>query len=264
MKYTEYFEVGSHDVDINDNVRPSVLIRYLQECGNHQMRDRKPSMIDLIMNNQTFIVTRMTVEIYEQLHQYDKIEVSTWNCPGKLAVFRRCYEIVRDGKVVLSAYGEFAAAEFVNRKIISTADLDISNYEVGELSEFNIPLKFRFPKALEFKKLLNKRVTYDQVDMNCHLNNTCYPDIFWSEIPEIQDMEVTSFNMRFMHEAAMGDELEILIAEPEAEWTKDPNAESACAFISKVNGEKNYEVVFGLRKTKKPEWSSVLEARIEQ
>ena len=251
MKYTEHYSVMSHDTDVNNNASPSIILRYLQETANHQMRDRKPTFFDLLESGRTFIVTRMAIEVKRQLNQYDKIEVGTWNCPGKLAVFRRGYDIYANGELAVRAYGEWAAAEIESRKILTAAEVDISTYEVGELPELDIPKKFRFPKDMEFEKVAVRHITYSDIDMNIHVNNTIYPDMFWENIPGIVDKKVTSFNMRFLKEAKLGDDIEIFMAKAPLDLVKDPAAEEAYAFESFVGGEKNFEIVFGLAKAEK-------------
>ena len=99
MFYSEKYTVTSHNVDVNDNLRPTMVAQFMQETANHHMRDRKPSYYDLFAVGKSFIVTRMAIEIYEQIHQYDNIEVKTWRCPEKAATFIRCFLIERDGKV---------------------------------------------------------------------------------------------------------------------------------------------------------------------
>lgn len=41
--YREHYSVSSHDVDINNNIKPSSLARLMQETANHNMRDRRPT-----------------------------------------------------------------------------------------------------------------------------------------------------------------------------------------------------------------------------
>ena len=81
MAYTAEYEVTSHDVDLNNHIEPTYLIRYLQETGNHQMRDRKPSYFELLDEGKTLVLIRISVEIEKQLHQYDRFTVRTWTCP---------------------------------------------------------------------------------------------------------------------------------------------------------------------------------------
>lgn len=111
MRYTENYEVTCHDVDVNNNIKPSLILRYMQETANHQMRDRKPSYYDLFFAGKSFIVTRVTIEIFAQLHQYDKIQVDTWNCPAKGVTFLRCYEIRRGDETVARAYSVWAVTD---------------------------------------------------------------------------------------------------------------------------------------------------------
>ena len=77
MKYSEKYTITSFDVDINNNMRPTSLINYLQETANHQMRDRKPSYYDFFREGKSFVVTRMSIEVLEQIGQYEEVEVRT-------------------------------------------------------------------------------------------------------------------------------------------------------------------------------------------
>ena len=36
--YIEHYSISSHDVDINNNIKPSSFARLMQETGNHNMR----------------------------------------------------------------------------------------------------------------------------------------------------------------------------------------------------------------------------------
>ena len=38
MKFFKKFEVGSHDVDVNDNIKPSLIQRYMMDTAHEQMR----------------------------------------------------------------------------------------------------------------------------------------------------------------------------------------------------------------------------------
>ena len=62
-RYIKHFEVSSHDVDVNDHIKPSSLQRYMMETAMCQMRDRKPTYGELFHKDQAFILTRVTIEI---------------------------------------------------------------------------------------------------------------------------------------------------------------------------------------------------------
>lgn len=250
MRFTEEYEITSHDIDINNNIKPSMIIRYMQETANHQMRDRKPTYLDLFTKGLSFVITRMTVEIYAQLHQYDRIHVSTWNCQGKGATFIRCYEIKRNEEVIAKAYSAWAMHNMNTGKLAKTSDIDLSNYETEDAYEMSLSTRVRLPKDIEYEKVGQKEVLYSDVDMNLHMNNTNYPNMLWNYIPDVQDKIVTSINLRFMQEAALGSKVDIfrgMLTEPIKE---DKFAEETYCFVSKIGDAVNVEAIIGTARIK--------------
>lgn len=253
MKYSEHYEVTCHDVDQNNHIKPTNLVRYMQETANHQMRDRKPSYYDLFFDGKAFIVTRMNIKIHAQLQQYDKIEAHTWICPGKAATFPRCYEILRGDELVAEAYSEWAVANRITGKLCGTNEIDIIEYEQDEALTLSIPRRYHFPKDLRFEPVGEHHVFYSDCDMNRHMNNANYSDLLWNYIPEICEKEVTSINIRFMREAALGTDIEIFAARPEISLGQDDDAEELYAFRTRVNGATNVECLMGVRRTETQE-----------
>lgn len=248
MRYTENYEITCHDVDVNNNIKPSLILRYMQETANHHMRDRKPSYTELFSEGKSFILTRITIEIYAQLHQFDKIQVQTWRCPEKGATFIRCYEISRGGEIIARAYSVWAVANRRTGKLCKASEVDISNYETEEPLELRLPTRFRLPKDLAMEKAGERTVFYSDVDMNVHMNNTQYPNMLWNFIPDVMEKEVTSVNIRFMKEAPLGSQLEIYMAKTAEPMPEDERAEETYCFMSKINGEVNVEAEFGMRR----------------
>ena len=249
--YYDRYEVSSHDVDINNNIRPSIVARIMQETANHHMRDRKPSYYDLFFSGKSFIVTRMAIEMLDDINQYDDLESHTWRCPEKAATFIRCFVLTRDGKPVAKAYSEWAVANRHTGKLCRAKEVDISNYETDEPIEVNNPVKFRFPKGLEFEYCGIKKVMYSDVDMNMHMNNTYYEDMLWNYIPDVQDKKMTSFSLRFMAEAPFEGEIEIYRAKAEETVSDTLGAEETYYFYSKVDGRTNIEAVVSAKKAEK-------------
>lgn len=254
MYYTEHYAVSSHDVDVNNNIRPSMVLRFMQETANHQMRDNKPSYYDLFFSGKSFVITRISIEIYEQLHQYDEIDVRCWVCEGKAATYVRCYQIYRDDTLCAQAYSEWALTDIHSGRLIRTSEIDFSKYEAGKKLELDLPRRFHVPGDLEMKRLGNERVRYSTVDLNGHMNNTYYPDMLWNCIPDIEQKMVTSMNIRFIHEALLNSEIEVFGAETERSFAKDPRAEQVYVMRSQIGERKNVEMIFGLKTLEHPLW----------
>ena len=217
--YIEQFEIMSHDVDMNNNVKPSVLVRFLQETANHHMRDRRPTYYELFAEGKSYILIRMKCEIKEQLKPYDRVEVLTWTGSGKGATFKRNYILRKTGNVVegeleepleiARAYSEWAVVNIDDGHIFKVDEIEHGNFEVDEDIEMELPTKFHIPKDAEFEYSGSKVIGFTDCDMNRHMNNTLYQDMFWNYVPDVRNKVMTGFTMRFMKEAALGRTLSI-------------------------------------------------------
>ena len=243
--YTEHFVISSHDIDINGNVRPSIVCRLMQETANHHMRDRKPTYNELFEKGQSYIAIRMAIEQPAQLHMYEEVSVDTWTCSGKGATFLRCYRIRRGDEVVAKAYSEWAVVNLHTGKLCRKSEVDISNFEVDEPLEMHIPVRFHFPEDAAFEKVGEHHVTYSQCDRNLHMNNTFYQDMIWDYLPEMQEKKMTSFSLRFMAEAPLDGTVEIYRAPIETPFDDDCGAEESWYFKTIVNGRTNIEAIVG-------------------
>lgn len=241
--YAEHFTLMSHDIDINGNVRPSIISRLMGETANHHMRDRRPTYYELFDEGKSFIATRMAFELRAQLKRYDEVEVRTWYCPGKAATWVRCFTIERGGETVARAYSEWAVADRLRGGLCRVSEIDMSNYESDEPLRMKVPVRFRFPADAAFEKCGEKTVVYSEVDMNLHMNNTYYQDMIWNCVPGVEHRKVTSFSLRFMAEAPLGHDIEIWRAPMEKTLNDGCGAEESWYFRTLVDGRTNTESI---------------------
>ena len=248
MKYQEKFEVASSMIDRNGHIRPSDLIRFMQETADHQMRDEKPSYVELFEQGQAFIITRMLVKVHAQLLEYDHVLGSTWSAGCKGATFYRNYLLERGEELCAEAYSEWTVVNHKTGKLCRASEVDISSYSKDELRAPVLPKRFRFPKDLPWEEVEVHRVRYSECDMNRHMNNAVYLNLLWDHIPEIWDKEVTSLNIRYMHEAAEGTAITIRMTQIDSEFSGDPDAEEVFGFLTEVEGQTNVECMIGVRR----------------
>jgi len=241
--YTERYSVLSHDVDSNNNARPSVISRLMQETANHHMRDRKPTYYDLFFSGKSFIATRIAFELLEQLHPYDVVDVHTWTCENKGATFLRCHMIEKEGRTVARSYTEWAIADLNSGRLCRTNEFDFSNYEQDEPNKLLVPVRFRFPKEARIDIVDSKVVKYCDCDMNMHMNNTFYQDMIWNAFPDVEKRKLTSFSLRFMAEAHLGDEIKIERAVLDEPVEDGAGAEYSCYFRTTVGDRINTEAL---------------------
>ena len=186
----------SYDVDANNNAKPTIIAKLLNETANLHMKDRRPTYYELFFKGLSFIAVRMAFEIKEQLHPYDEVDVYTWTAEGKGATFFRCYSIERDGVEVVRAYSEWTVVNLNTGKLCHRDEIDLSNYEVDDIHELDTPVKFHFPSNLEFEKCGEHVVEYTDTDMNGHMNNTIYQNMIWDFVPDVEHKKLTAFSLR--------------------------------------------------------------------
>ena len=248
MRYTKTFEVSTHDVDVNDHIKPSSLQRFMMETAMWQMRDRGPAYGALFAKDQAFILTRVTIEIFHQIRQFTEIEVQTWNCPAKGVTFLRCFEVYCGGVLMARAHSVWGVTSPSTGKLWKADEVDIANYESEEALDMVLPTRLRFPKDLAFAPAGTKKVLYGETDMNMHMNNTYYMDVLWSHIPDVISKEVTSISLRYHAEAPLGAELQIHMTKLSEPMAEDKDAEETYCFKTFWGDALNLEAMVGVRK----------------
>ena len=183
-KFRECFSVGAFQVDHGNIITPENLVNLLQECANHQMRDRKPTYYQLLNEGKSLIVSRMKVDIHGAIYMYDNLDVATWKCPSKGMILYRGYEALYNNQVVAEAIGCWAVVDRHKGRICRPEAIDLSNYETDCLPIDGLePFKKVGRRELnEFEYFGSYTVKSSDVDMNLHMNNARYFKVFWDVV----------------------------------------------------------------------------------
>ena len=211
--YIQRYNTLNHDADINGILRPTAIQRYMQETAHRQLRDCGPSYEELWESGKAFILGRMAVNIIRPVKHYEDIEVTTWPSDSdRGAAFNRCYTISVNGEEVARGIGVWALVDIPTKKLLRVGDVDLSTCEAGPV--FSVEgLRFRMPRE-GMTEVGKYQVTYNLVDCNMHMNNTNYPDMFYSFIPGVEKCYVKDMSVTYKAEAPLGAELTVHRSEP--------------------------------------------------
>lgn len=253
-RYKEHFTVSSHDVDNNNMLRPSMLVQFMQETANHQMRDRRPTYYELLNDGKAFVVTRFSMDVKQPPKMYDELVCETWSCPAKAATFIRSFRVLRGSEPCAEGYSEWALSDRKSGELVRTKEIDLSEYESEEPKKTLMPTRFRLPNDIEYEKVGKKKVFYSDVDLNMHMNNTRYSDMLWNYIPDVEKKIVRGVSIRFMAEAAYGSEIEIFRSNGKVDsailslenqaMSRDGKFFDYHLFRTTVNDKKNVDAIF--------------------
>lgn len=215
MKFSKYYTVKWHDTDLNRCVTPSSILTYMQEtagehlkalvCSLDEMRDRL---------GLAFLLSNISVYVYEPLYADDEIEVETWVSEGRGLSYPRSFRILRNGKTVAEANSVWGLLDIKNRRLLHANE---SPFEAvpGEACALPLPRRLRVLKSEEMEEAGARKIVYSDVDYNGHMNNTHYPNLLCDFTPDICSRRIKGFVLSFLHEAAYGHTLNVLRRETE-------------------------------------------------
>lgn len=239
--YSEKYKILNHDTDTRECLRPSCLMKYLQETANHQMRDCGPSYSELFSEGKAFIVSRMAINQHRAISQYEEITVESWPSDrDKGATFTRSYRVSADGTELARAVGIWALVDIKTKGLLRVSDVDLSNYKHGEPLQID-GLRFRLPKE-GMERVGNVRVTYHLCDCNMHMNNTNYADLFFDHLPKPEGSQMLSLSITYRKEAPLGGELVIERSLPEVNEDKSVSYYFRSIIGEDINAEAKLRV----------------------
>jgi medium-chain acyl-[acyl-carrier-protein] hydrolase len=252
MIYKKNYKLLALNTDLHNAIKPTALMQHMQDTAENQLTDLDMDYVDLFyIKRKAFIISRMSIEIFDTVEKYAELEGRTWVSEGRAANFPRHYQLVHDGKVIAQATSIWAMVDIDTKKLVKFADYDTSNYPNEDPLEVSIPLKFRIPRNLELEKAGASIVGYTATDINMHMNNTMYADRLFDCVPDAEKYVLTSMNIHFMHEAPYGEEMEIYRSELLEPGDMDPRAEKIIYLRTQTNGDTNVEAVLGLKEFRK-------------
>lgn len=207
--FTSTFQILAHDTYPNTIVRPSPLFRYLHETANHQMLACKPSLRDFLNMGMSFILSRMTVNIYMPIYEYDHVAVESWPVPSKGATFTRCYRVWRGEEIVAEGTSVWALCEIATKKFLMVKDIDLSTFEYADLLPMAAQMRFSISPDAPLVCVGQHRVVFSEIDWNNHTNNTNYLDILCNHFPHVNDQFISCIKIKFLAESKLDDEFTI-------------------------------------------------------
>ncbi len=209
MKWSGEYTVNANDVDFNNIVSVSNILRYMQDAANRTMEEDGPSYDELIERGYSFVLSRIRISLYSPIRAHEKLTVQSWACESRGLQFNRCYRILRGGIIVAEAVSVWALVGIVDKKLHRVNELEL-NYREDEMLELDLPARFKLPEEVDLRLMGERAVEYADVDMNGHMNNTHYPDILCSHLIEsMKNQRVISMGISFLSEAPLGESIKI-------------------------------------------------------
>ena len=202
------------------------------------------------------MLSRLDMNIKEELHYRDELTTRTWPCPSRRATFLRNYAMWKaDGSqkkedIVVLVSTQWTLVGVEDRKLMTVEDVDLSCYTHDEFIEA-APGKLKISRDEEagMTCVAEHRVSYTDADCNGHMNNTYYVDYLCDQIPELEEgtHRVSTVRIHFSKEAVVGDTIEIwMTPKMEAREGADQQCRYLFRTVRKSDGLMNIGCEIGL------------------
>lgn len=203
------FQINSHHCDLNNHIRPSGLLQYLQETANLHIENAGKGYDILKKEGRAFILSRVAVSLKEPLYAYDRVTGATTPTESRGASFNRFTTLEKKGRTVAVLSSLWALVRTEDRSLVrvSEANLDLP---VGDPLFLDAPLKFRIPSDLELEAIGTFKAHYSLCDRNRHMNNTTYPDCLCDLLPCLEGKRIKDLSICYQSEMPLNEEAEVL------------------------------------------------------
>ncbi len=227
MKFKQQYTVKWHDTDANRQVTPSQIMMYLQETANIQLAKHAISLDELRdRNGLAFLLSSISVCMYQPLYAHEQIEVQTWIGEGHGFSYNRYYSILKNGEPIVEAASVWALMNLRDRRLLKASEAPYRLDPDESLQLTTLPRRLRLPHTDGMELVGERKIVYSDIDYNGHMNNTHYANLFCDFTPESRNIRVTGMMFSFLHEAAYGEVLQVYRAQVEGGYVFrliDPN-----------------------------------------
>lgn len=198
----------SYDLSAAGFVRPSALLRRLQEIAGRDLDSFGISYEDLRERNMAFVVSKIALLFERPLEENVRYTIRSSAQATHGATFPRSF-VIEDAKgVAARANSLWALLDFEKRCLLRASALGGDIPSFPDLSGGLVCERLGRVRGEEPIYSDERRVYASLLDRNCHLNNCNYADLATDLLPEGYG-EVKEIHITFQKEARLGEVLKL-------------------------------------------------------
>lgn len=209
--FEDTYLVGSRDIDLFGQCRPSAILGLLQEAATQAAGAIHVAREDMIRQYHAFwMLSRIRYTLGRPLSFGEQVTVKTWHRGGKSAMMYREFDLSVAGVPVGQALSVWVLADLDSHKLLRISDVDqFEGTDGGELCRQELLHKPRLPKDLQMSEV--RRMHYSDTDVNGHVNNGKYADFTCDALSLEQLCDgrfVSSLQLSYLAECKAGEEID--------------------------------------------------------
>ena len=230
MKYSYEYEIKYQEVDGKKRLRLFNLENYLLEVGGTVADELGFGIQVLHPRGVTWILTRLSVEMYEMPTHCEKIRIETWIEGNAHMLSTRDFRIYSGDKLIGQCKSVWAVLDLQKREIVNIFDDPIFVGCVdGEV--IDMP-RVRMTTIPEPTGCVPHKVVYSDIDYNGHCNSCRYLQAMTDAyLPDYYGKKVR-LDINYSKEAMLGETLQTyyLVTEDGVQYQqKNEAGETSCS-----------------------------------
>lgn len=218
----EAFEVPTYATDEWNNLTPAFFMKVLENDGGLHAEAFGMGHADLLRERLAWVVSRLHIHFNRPLKWRENVVFSTWHMGQEDGLFfrREAMMATPQGEAVVTATTGWLLINLDTRAMVRHCNFASrpDSFRLEKVIEEPAP-RLRIPAGVEMKTAYTYQVKMSDLDRNHHVNNTQYARFAMDALPEdvVRENDLRDFYINFVHEARLGDELEVRIGrEPDA------------------------------------------------
>ena len=208
MKYNYEYEIKYQEVDAQKKLRLFNLENYLLEVAGLVADELGFGIRTLHPRGLTWILTRLSVEMFELPTYCQKVRFETWIESNVHMLSTRDFRIYTGDKLIGQCKSVWAVLDMNKREIVNCFDEPIFEGSVdGEVLEMT---RVRMTTIPEPTGIMPHRIVYSDIDYNEHCNSCRYLQAMTDAyLPDYYGKTVR-LDINYSKEAMAGEELQTL------------------------------------------------------
>ena len=230
MKYSYEYEIKYQEVDVQRKLRLYNLENYLLEVAGTVADSLNFGIARLHPMGLTWILTRMSIEMFELPTHCDRIRIETWIESSAHMLSSRNFRIYKGEKLIGQVKSVWAVLDMEKREIVNIFDHPMFDNSIdGEVIEMP---RVRMTTIPEPTGMVAHKVVYSDIDYNGHCNSCRYLQAMTDAyLPDYYGKKVR-LDINYSKEAMLGETLmtNYLITEDGVQYQqKNEAGETSCS-----------------------------------
>lgn len=163
-------------------------------------------------DNAMWVVSKTKVKINKLPRWNDEIRVRTWPMGAEGVRCNRCYQIIKDGEVLINGITEWVIIDATTRSLRKIETTSYPN-DIDWIKEKSIEDRFRrFKDDFTEEDLVYKRlIRSGDIDVTHHVNNVTYITMLLDtfSVVELENMTIGEMEVSYLNESLEGELLSI-------------------------------------------------------